>query len=83
MSVAVVNFTVGRRVFYPSPLGKLTTAAQLTTAGAALLANVTGAGAGALRGLCVVTLVLTVASALHYVYVASTRGPGQPPAGAA
>ena len=81
MSVAVVNFTVGRRVFYPSLLGKLTTAAQLTTAGVGLLANVTGAGAGALRALCLVTLVLTVTSALHYVYVASTRGPGQPPAG--
>ena len=83
MSVAVVNFTVGRRIFYPSLLGKLTTAAQLVTAGVALLANVTGAGAGALGPLCAVTLVLTVASALHYVYVASTRGPGQAPGGAA
>ena len=44
MSVAVVNFTVGRRIFYPSLLGKLTTAAQILTAGVALLANTSGAG---------------------------------------
>ena len=79
VSVAIVNFTIGRRVFYPSLLGKLTTAAQITTCGVALLANAFGAGAGALRALAVATLVLTVTSALHYVYVASTRGPGQAP----
>jgi cardiolipin synthase (CMP-forming) len=83
MSVAVVNFTMGRRIFYPSVLGKLTTAAQIATAGVALLANTSGAGVALLHGLCVVTLALTVTSALHYVYLASTRGPGQPPAGAA
>ena len=79
MSVAIVNFTVGRRIFYPSLLGKMTTAAQIATAGVALLANAAARGHGVLRVLCVLTLVLTVASALHYVYVASTRGPGQPP----
>jgi cardiolipin synthase len=81
MSVAIVNITVGRRVFYPSLLGKMTTAAQIATAGIALLANAAGQGAGALRALSVVTLVFTVTSALHYVYVASTRGPGQVPGG--
>jgi len=60
----------------------VTTAAQILTAGVALLANTSGAGIAVLRGLCVATLALTVTSALHYVYVASTRGPGQPPAGA-
>ena len=79
MSVAVVNFTVGRRIFYPSLLGKLCTASQIVTVGVALLANAFGAGAGALRPLVLVTLVLTVTSALHYVYVASTRGPGRVP----
>ena len=82
VSVAIVNFTMGRRVFYPSLLGKLTTAAQISTAGVALLANAFGRGEGVLRVLCVVTLALTVVSALHYVYVASTRGPGQPLGGA-
>lgn len=82
VSVAIVNFTVGRRVFYPSLLGKLTTAAQIATCGVALLANAFGPGAGLLRGLAAGTLALTVTSALHYVYVASTRGPGQAPGAA-
>ena len=55
-SVAVINLTLGRRVFYPSLLGKLSTATQLLTAG--------------------VVLLLTVASAFHYVYLASAGPPG-------
>ena len=82
VSVAIVNFTIGRRVFYPSLFGKLTTAAQIATCGVALFANAFGPGAGALRALAVATLALTVTSALHYVYVASTRGPGQVPGAA-
>src|SRR6202008_3896251 len=42
-SVAVINFTLGRRVFYPSSLGKVTTLAQLLTAGLALLSDAMGA----------------------------------------
>src|SRR5688572_5497493 len=38
-SVAIVNLTVGRRVFYPSLLGKLSTASQLITVGLVLLLN--------------------------------------------
>lgn len=79
VSVAIVNFTVGRRIFYPSLLGKLTTASQIVAVGFTLLANAFGTGGAALRALFVATLVLTVASALHYVYLASTRGPGQAP----
>jgi cardiolipin synthase len=79
VSVAIVNFTLGRRVFYPSLLGKACTVAQIVTVGFALLANAAGMGTALLRPLAVLTLVLTVASALHYTWVASTRGPGRAP----
>ena len=79
VSVAIVNMTLGRRIFYPSLLGKLATVAQLLTVGFVLLANATGSGEALLRPLFVATLALTVASALHYVYLASTRGPGRVP----
>jgi cardiolipin synthase len=79
VSVAIVNLTLGRRIFYPSFLGKLCTVSQLLTVGLVLLANVLGRGGAMLDDLFIATLVLTVASALHYVYVASTRGPGRPP----
>ena len=42
VSVAVVNLTLGRRVFYPSLLGKLSTASQLVTVGVVLLLNAAG-----------------------------------------
>jgi len=83
VSVAIVNLTLGRRIFYPSLLGKLCTVSQLLTVGLVLLANVLGGGGTMLRYLFIATLVLTVASALHYVYLASTRGPGQVPRGPA
>jgi cardiolipin synthase len=79
VSVAIVNMTLGRRIFYPSLLGKLCTVSQLLTVGFVLLANAAGRGAGWLRPLFIATLVLTVTSALHYVYLASTRGPGRAP----
>ena len=79
VSVVIVNMTLGRRIFYPSRLGKLATVAQLMTVGFVLLANAAGAGSALLRPLFVATLVLTVGSALHYTYVASTRGPGRVP----
>ena len=82
VSVAIVNLTLGRRIFYPSLLGKLCTASQLLTIGLVLLVSVVGGGAW-LRHLFTVTLALTVSSALHYVYLASTRGPGRPPGEAA
>ena len=72
-SVAIINLTVERRVFYPSLLGKLSTGSQLITVALVLLLNATGwkfPGLGVVFG---VTLVLTVASALHYVYLASVR----------
>jgi len=79
VSVAIVNLTVGRRIFYPSMLGKLSTVAQLVTIGLVLLANAAGRGGEWLAPVFAVTLALTVGSALHYVYLTSTRGPGRPP----
>jgi cardiolipin synthase (CMP-forming) len=79
VSVAIVNLTLGRRIFYPSLLGKLSTVSQLLTVGFVLLANVAGRGGTALWYLFTATLALTVTSALHYVYLASTRGPGRVP----
>ena len=42
VSVVVVNLALERRVFYPSLLGKLSTAAQIVTAGVAAPANALG-----------------------------------------
>jgi cardiolipin synthase len=73
VSVAVVNLTLGRRVFYPSNLGKLSTFCQLLTTGFVLLSNARGACVAGLSWLFDVALVLTVVSALHYVYLATAR----------
>jgi cardiolipin synthase len=72
-SVAIINLTVERRVFYPSMLGKLSTGSQLFTVALVLLLNATGWTFSGLKLVFWLTLALTVASALHYVYVASTR----------
>ena len=79
VSVTIVNLTLGRRVFYPSLLGKLCTGSQLLTVGVVLLLNALDAKLPAVFYLFVVTLALTVVSAFHYVYVASVRGPGSEP----
>lgn len=79
VSVAIVNLTLGRRIFFPSMLGKLTTVSQILTVGLVLLANVAGLPAAVLGLVFTATLALTVGSALHYVYLASTRGPGRVP----
>jgi cardiolipin synthase len=78
-SVAIINLTVERRVFYPSVLGKLSTGSQLVTVAAVLLVNATRTDVPALQVLFWLTLVLTVASALHYVYLASVRRGTPPP----
>jgi cardiolipin synthase len=71
--VAIVNLTIGRRVFYPSLLGKLSTASQLLTVGVVLLLNAFALAFPWLDALCVVTLILSVGSALHYLYSSSVR----------
>lgn len=76
VSVTVINLTLGRRVFYPSLLGKLSTASQITTAGLVLLLNAMGNDLPAAIHLFRLTFLLTVASALQYVYLASVNRSG-------
>src|SRR5262249_55483629 len=73
VSVLMVNLTLGRRVFYPSRLGKCSTFSQLLTAGVVLLLNALGSDYAPVRFLYRATFALPVASALHYVYLASTH----------
>jgi cardiolipin synthase len=75
ISVAVVNLALGRRIFYPSLLGKLSTASQLVTAGIVLLFNALGECYAWRVYLFDLTLLLTVGSGLHYVYLASVSRP--------
>jgi cardiolipin synthase len=79
ISVAVVNLAYGRRMFYPSVLGKLTTASQLVTVGVVLLLDAMRWTFGPVRFLFLATVGLTVVSALHYVYLASTGRTGTAP----
>ena len=79
ISVAAVNLAHGRRMFYPSVLGKLTTASQLVTVGVVLLLDAFRWTFGPVRWIFLITLVLTVTSALHYVYLASTGRTGVAP----
>jgi cardiolipin synthase (CMP-forming) len=74
VSVAVVNLTLGQRVFPPSFLGKLSTVSQVVTAGVVLLLNCLGEAPGAVTYLFGLTGGLTIASAFHYVYLASAHG---------
>jgi cardiolipin synthase len=71
LSVAAINLTVGRRLFTPSWLGKTTTFVQIGTAGLALFLNALGTCPPWARLVSWACLVLTVGSALHYVWSAS------------
>lgn len=71
VSVAIINLTLGRRVFYPSLLGKLSTGSQLLTVGVVLLLNAFAIAFPWVQHLFRLTVALTVASALYYVYQAS------------
>jgi cardiolipin synthase len=80
VAVAAINLTYGRRVFLPSLLGKLSTATQIVTAGLVLLLNAMTDDFPPILYLYLLTLALTVASGVHYVYLASTpRGAGTQP----
>ena len=87
IAAAIVNMTLGRRVFFPSLLGKLTTVSHLLTVGTVLLLNTLGEAFPPVRYLFYATLALTVSSAFHYLYLASGRRgmtaavPHEPPAG--
>ncbi len=78
-SVTVINLAHGRRIFYPSLLGKASTASQIVTVGVVFLLNAIPRPAPEVMLLFLVTLGLTVGSALHYVYLASTGKTGTAP----
>ncbi len=69
---ALINLTSGWRIFQPTLLGKLSTAAQVVTAGVVLLLNTLGSESAAVNWLFRVVLALIIASAMHYLYLAST-----------
>ncbi len=77
VSVTVINLTVGRRVFSPSSLGKLCTVFQLATCGVVLLQDAMSTTWAYDLYLYEITLVLTVTSAVHYVYLASISRPAE------
>ena len=79
ISVAVINLTIGRRVYPPSLLGKASTAIQIVTAGVVLTLNALGHVTPAVHYLFVLALVATVASALHYTWRASLDKPAVSP----
>ena len=76
VSVVLINLAHGRRIFYPSVLGKVTTVSQIVTVAAVLLLDAVGRPFPPVRYLFLATVALTVVSALHYVYLASTGRTG-------
>jgi len=83
MIALLIHLTSGAASFAPSVLGKLTTATQIIMVGVVLLLNWLSRPAPILvHGLGWLTLALTVASGLHYIYRAAwlaEGGGGAPP----
>jgi cardiolipin synthase len=68
LAALIIHLQTGHTEFPPSFLGKCTTAGQLIMVAAAMLANLTSAITPALDPLVYATLLVTVASGLHYFY---------------
>ena len=73
VAVLIINLAIGRRLFYPTIFGKLTTFAQLIAGGYVLLANAFGLAAPGLDALFVVVVAMTLGSAAHYAYLGSQQ----------
>jgi cardiolipin synthase len=73
---AILYAAAGRREFSPSIFGKANTAAQVSAVASVLLHQVIGAGwiVNVQRVTLDATMVLTVASGLHYAWLTSRRG---------
>jgi cardiolipin synthase (CMP-forming) len=80
ISVVVVNLTLGRRIFYPSLLGKLATLSQLVSVGLVLLLNALDVSWRASRFVFLLTVAITIASAVHYAYLGTVKRGEAPPA---
>jgi cardiolipin synthase (CMP-forming) len=78
---AILYAAAGRREFSPSVFGKANTLAQVTAVAAVLLHQVTAVQwVAALRtGALYATIVLTIASGLHYAWTASHRSSNAQP----
>jgi cardiolipin synthase (CMP-forming) len=72
---ALLYAAAGRREFHPSLFGKANTLAQIGAVAAVLLEQLTAAPwVGYFRGVALdLTMALTVASGLHYAWLASRR----------
>lgn len=72
---AILYAAAGRREFSPSPIGKANTLAQVTAVAAVLVHQLTSATWVALLriGALDATIFLTIASGLHYAWIASRR----------
>jgi cardiolipin synthase (CMP-forming) len=68
IAVVVINLAVERKVFPPSVLGKATTTVQLLTIFWILAGNYRGAALPLTDALLVMTVALTLASGIHYIY---------------
>jgi cardiolipin synthase (CMP-forming) len=80
MIALLIHLTSGIASFPPTSLGKLTTATQIVTVGTVLLLNYLNLPSPMLvKYLGLLTLALTVASGLHYVYNSSNLGADPPP----
>jgi phosphatidylglycerophosphate synthase len=71
VGVIAVNLTVGRRVFYPSRLGKASSALNMITGGAALAVNAAGDCLPAMRWLYALTLLVMIGATAQYIYASS------------
>lgn len=71
LTVAVVNLAIGRKTFVPSLLGKTATAVYIVTCVIVLTANYFGGGEAFVSTAVLLSGVITVLSALHYVAVAT------------
>jgi cardiolipin synthase len=67
LTVAIVNLAIGRRTFVPSLLGKTATAVYIFTCVTVLTANYLGGGERMVSLTVLLSGVITVLSALHYV----------------
>lgn len=67
LSVAIVNFAIGRRTFLPSIWGKLATATYIVTGVVTLLFNYLNQASLLVTACIYASLVITLVSAVHYV----------------
>ena len=71
LTVAIVNLSIGRRSFQPTMLGKVSTFVYIVTVAAAMYFNWLGKSSVVFDVGVYATLIVTLASGLHYIAHAS------------